>query len=55
MHLATGALVNAVWDLLEWKPPEARPDSPSIRTFDLEGLRGLLEQLAEDSGQDGGD
>lgn len=41
--------------ILEWKPPEARPDSPSIRRFDLEGLRGLLEQLAENSGQDGGD
>ncbi len=42
--------------LIEWKPPEARPDAPSLRTFDLEGLRGSLERLASEStGEDAND
>ena len=35
--------------LLEWKPPEARASAPSVRRFDLEGLRSALERLAFDS------
>jgi hypothetical protein len=50
-HIAR--LVNL--GLIEWKPPEARADSPSVRRFDLEGLRGVLQRLAETSGEEGSD
>jgi hypothetical protein len=39
--------------LLEWLPPEPRVDAPSVRRFDLEGIRSALERLAyESSGEE---
>jgi hypothetical protein len=35
--------------LIEWMPPEPRADSPSVRRFDLEGIRSALERLASES------
>jgi hypothetical protein len=35
--------------LMEWLPPEPRADAPSVRRFDLEGLRSALERLAYES------
>jgi hypothetical protein len=35
--------------LIEWMPPEPRADAPSVRRFDLEGIRSELERLADES------
>lgn len=43
--------------LLEWLPPEPRPNAPSVRNFNLKGLMVALERLAskangEDAAED---
>jgi hypothetical protein len=42
--------------LMEWMSQEPRADAPSVRRFDLEGLRSTLERLAyESSGEEASD